>query len=282
MEGGGAMERVRQKLESQRGASITFALLLFLVCAVVSSVVIVAGTAAAGRMSQIAEMDQRYYAVTSAAELLKDALDGNAVTVEKTTVTQVTLDQDGNPVETGGEASDPSEGETEPTGPEVRLFNGTEVDEAQIITFTDADSLPLMAHAAYYIETYRDDPGKWPFGRTLTLTVSGSGVGEATADALKVTLLEQLESNGIMTLYVTKPGKTNQAYTLKLTFKADVTDNSYVSTDRGTPKNVKTVGGKTTYTVDETRTTREVTTLKWTLTGIVKSAVPATSEGLGG
>ena len=96
------------------------------------------------------------------------------------------------------------------------------------------------------------------------------------------TLLEQLESNGIMTLYVTKPGKTNQAYTLKLTFKADVTDNSYVSTDRGTPKNVKTVGGKTTYTVDETRTTREVTTLKWTLTGIVKSAVPATSEGLGG
>ena len=41
------MNGIGQKLRSDRGASITFALLLFLVCAVVSSVVIVAGTAAA-------------------------------------------------------------------------------------------------------------------------------------------------------------------------------------------------------------------------------------------
>ena len=67
---------IRQKMRSDRGASITFALLLFLVCAVVSSVVIVAGTAAAGRMSNLAEMDQRYYAVTSAVELLRDELCG--------------------------------------------------------------------------------------------------------------------------------------------------------------------------------------------------------------
>ena len=70
------MNGIGQKLRSDRGASITFALLLFLVCAVVSSVVIVAGTAAAGRMSELAEMDQRYYAVTSAAGLLRDELCG--------------------------------------------------------------------------------------------------------------------------------------------------------------------------------------------------------------
>ena len=66
------MKRIRRKLNSRKGASITFALLLFLVCAVLSSVIIVAATAASGRMSKIAETDQRYYAVTSAAELLKN------------------------------------------------------------------------------------------------------------------------------------------------------------------------------------------------------------------
>ena len=58
-EGMGEMSILKKKVASRRGASITFALLLFLVCAVVSSVVIVAGTAAAGRISRMAEMDQR-------------------------------------------------------------------------------------------------------------------------------------------------------------------------------------------------------------------------------
>ena len=75
------MNRIRTKLRSRRGASITFALLLFLVCAVVSSVVVVAGSAAAGRMSQMTTMDQRYYAVTSAAELLCGVFDGKTVQV---------------------------------------------------------------------------------------------------------------------------------------------------------------------------------------------------------
>ncbi|MBR1560669.1 MAG: hypothetical protein IJ646_10565, partial [Clostridia bacterium] len=61
------------------------ALLIFLVCAVVSSVVVVAATAAAGRMSQLPEMDQRYYAVTSAAGLLRSEIEGKKLVVKKTT-----------------------------------------------------------------------------------------------------------------------------------------------------------------------------------------------------
>ena len=78
-----ALHKLKQKLKSQTGASITFALLLFLVCAVVGSAVLVAGTAAAGRMSKVAEMDQRYYAVNSAARLLMEQIDGtdNTVTI---------------------------------------------------------------------------------------------------------------------------------------------------------------------------------------------------------
>nr|WP_297706949.1 hypothetical protein [uncultured Butyrivibrio sp.] len=82
--------KIMNKLRSEKGASITFALLLFLVCAVLSSVILAAATAAAGRMSKIAESDQRYYAVTSAAELLKDLLDGKSVSVVGLKETQVT------------------------------------------------------------------------------------------------------------------------------------------------------------------------------------------------
>ncbi len=78
-----ALQKLKQKLNSQTGASITFALLLFLVCAVVGSAVLAAGTAAAGRMSKIAEMDQRYYAVNSAARLLVDTIQEKPLEIVK-------------------------------------------------------------------------------------------------------------------------------------------------------------------------------------------------------
>ena len=86
------MQAIRNKIRSRRGASLTFALLLFLVCAVVGSVVLVAGTAASGRMSQIAEMDQRYYSVNSAARLLIEMMENKSVRVEKTVMTDLSAD----------------------------------------------------------------------------------------------------------------------------------------------------------------------------------------------
>lgn len=65
---------VLKKLNSSKGASITFALLAFLVCAVISAVLLAAGMASAGRLSGLAEADRRYYAVTSAAQLFCDSL----------------------------------------------------------------------------------------------------------------------------------------------------------------------------------------------------------------
>ena len=76
------MNKIKKKLTSEQGASISFALLLFLVCAVISSIVITAGSAASGRMSNLAVMDRRYYAVTSAAELLVNEINGGSVNVD--------------------------------------------------------------------------------------------------------------------------------------------------------------------------------------------------------
>ena len=70
------------KAKNRKGASLSMAMLLFLVCAVIGAVVLTAGTAAAGRASRLAEMDRRYYSVTSAAELLADKLTGKTVTIE--------------------------------------------------------------------------------------------------------------------------------------------------------------------------------------------------------
>lgn len=77
------MSAMRAKLKDQRGASITYALLIFLICAVASSIIIVASSAAAGRMANVPRSDRRYYAVTSAAGLLKGEIDGKTVVVTK-------------------------------------------------------------------------------------------------------------------------------------------------------------------------------------------------------
>ena len=79
------------KIKSKKGASITYALLLFLVCAVVGAIVLAAGTAAAGRFKNLVKSDQRYYSVHSAAELMNSQFAGRTVTIERReTVTKTT------------------------------------------------------------------------------------------------------------------------------------------------------------------------------------------------
>lgn len=82
---------VLKKLRSSKGASITFALLAFLVCAVISAVLLASASAASGRASDLAKMDQRYYAVTSAAQLFCDKLDGQQFTIERKKVETKTV-----------------------------------------------------------------------------------------------------------------------------------------------------------------------------------------------
>ena len=74
-------EKVKRKLHSRQGATLLLALLLFLICAATGSVAITAGTASSGTVSERAKMDQRYFSVTSAAELLRKKLDGLSVNV---------------------------------------------------------------------------------------------------------------------------------------------------------------------------------------------------------
>ena len=89
-----------RKIKSSRGASLSIALFLFLICSVLGAVLLTAATTASGRLADLAEMDQRYYAVTSAAELLAKELTKEPVTITQTKTVH-------RKVETSGPADDP-------------------------------------------------------------------------------------------------------------------------------------------------------------------------------
>ena len=68
------MERVRGKLHSRTGASMLIALLFFLVAMTVGAVVLTAASANAVRVKRNQQEQQKYLAVASAAELVKEDL----------------------------------------------------------------------------------------------------------------------------------------------------------------------------------------------------------------
>lgn len=72
------MTNVRQKLNSDRGASFVIALVFFLLCLTVGSIILTAATASIGRVDRISGEQRAYFAVRSAAELLRDEVAGSS------------------------------------------------------------------------------------------------------------------------------------------------------------------------------------------------------------
>lgn len=88
----------------ERGASILIALFYFLVCAVVGAVVLTAATVTTGQLVALEESQQAYYSVSSAAELLRDSIEGGTCKAPSSGGTDWTCslpDQPGNPTGVG-------------------------------------------------------------------------------------------------------------------------------------------------------------------------------------
>jgi len=68
------MNVIQNKLKSQNGASIFMGLMFLLVCVMVGTVVLVASTAAAGKLAEQQKREQAYLNVSSAAQLIKDRI----------------------------------------------------------------------------------------------------------------------------------------------------------------------------------------------------------------
>lgn len=85
------MNAVQRKLHDRSGATLTVALLFFIMCAAAGSVMLAAATTSTGRLSQLQASDQNYYAVVSAAKLIRDEIDGQTIAVgQKETKTVTT------------------------------------------------------------------------------------------------------------------------------------------------------------------------------------------------
>ena len=69
------MKHLTQKLKSQRGASMLFALLVFLLCMLAGTAALTAAAANAGRYSHLEEEQRQYFSVASALDLLQARLD---------------------------------------------------------------------------------------------------------------------------------------------------------------------------------------------------------------
>jgi len=194
------MKAIKNKLQSKRGASITFALLLFLVCAVISIVLVVAGSAAAGRMSQRAETDQRYYAVTSAVELLCDDFKGMQVTVEYSK-----------------KSSDPKPATSDFTITSVTDKAGstknTKDPEIAVLTAVSTKLVQMIA-------------GLEPENETYTLTATGG----PEKSALDCTIKEYVKKDGRVVFEVSNKAVAGVAkqntYTLQAVFQAKISQST--------------------------------------------------------
>ena len=201
-----AMNKIKKKLISERGASIAMALLIFLVCTVVGSAVLVAGTAASGRMSKLAENDQRYYAVNSAVRMLRKTMENETITVEK-----------------------------EVGSTDVLFYINDEKKEV-----TDTSFFPSFASEAAYLLTCTTDfagrpPTEFDYGPSIT--DSGSA---GITEALRVKVKEEIDPNGTIYFTVSK-GQTGSEYKIIMTFAPDKkTQSTLEDTADGTQKEIVT------------------------------------------
>ena len=224
---------VKRKIEDNTGASITFALLLFLVCSMVSIVVVVAGSAAAGRMSQRAETDQRYYAVTSAVELLCDDFKGKTVTVEYVKEASATSVLDS-------------------------AISVTGVKDADNIPLTVANYAILEDVSKKLVSKIANGAGGSGTADNTTLTLSATGPQNSS---LNCTIQVFVKPDGRVVFEVRntiETGETKPVYTLQVVFDANISTSSsqYMKADGS-----------------GTKMEKNTTTLVWSLNSIKKGTV---------
>ncbi len=262
-----------RKLRSRTGASITFALLLFLVCAVVGSVVLAAGSAAAGRMSQLAQSDQRFYSVNSAAGLLEDVMDGQSVRIVRTQTTEITTVNTFS--ESGGvvtkTAGTPTRGT--PEYEDIKFQTKSDGDWAD----PTEDTLPL--HLVRLLlglptDTAVCTDAEWEKEFAAAATLSDWAL-EAGDDLPEVTLKPSFSGSALTVQIASKDERNEDKYTLQLTFQAAVSETTETKTKQE-PRTMTT----TSETIKETETQTKTTVVTWTLADI--QTVTKEADGNGG
>ncbi len=216
----------------------------------IGSVVLVAGTAASGRFSKIAESDSRYYAVTSAACLIRDSLKDAKVTSTRTGTADYTETVSYN-------KNDPGYPQTASTRPaEIALGDPEIVGESAIIRSFIQDSASSV--------------------KEFELELSGTG-----NDYLDVDIKAEKKGSDIIEIAVSNSGE-GEKFTLILSFEESVDRSSSSTVEElnvsitDSEGNALSVSGSSLpdlykKTVNKRETAVIVEEYSWTLTGIRKA-----------
>lgn len=292
-------------LRSRTGASITFALLLFLVCAVVGALVLTAGSAAAGRVSNLAQSDQRYYNVTSAAGLLADELSGKKVTIVRTreittkTVTEYKVNLAGGAAVSAEKKDEKSSAryttklnERPEVPTELADYPPTELNDGAVftdLTFLDTIAVKLLLDDVNFNtdeamnQSMKNGPKQSGVLRVLHAgsTDADPNVGVADPSSLSVDCLYVVQPDGTIILTLTNStDKSGETYSLRIKLSPSIneTESETTETLSSNRDSYTDSGFKETVT---TRTTLTKTAeISWTVSGVEKvvSAADASAQ----
>ena len=280
-------------LRSQTGASITFALLLFLACAMVGALVLTAGSAAAGRVSNLAQSDQRYYSVSSAASLLAEELSEKHVKIvqERVVTTEVTTTYKVD-VGTGSVVTQIDEPiiAREANYSTTLNDNGTSDDVSPYDPHSDGEGKKLSSDAVGSFLNAR--AAILLFGNDMlccndaamnaSLTKGTEQAGKfvvyhsiAKADGtvenygdLAVTGEYLVQSDGTMTITLTNDTTAKEHYSLRVKLTPTINENQTDKTTESTRRSYSDSGY--TETVTTITTTIKTSEISWTVSGVEK------------
>jgi hypothetical protein len=211
-------------------------------------------------MSGIAENDQRYYAVTSASELLKDMIGGKTVSIVKVTKSYSTVtyvnDVPGMP--------DQNKDDNEETQYLIAGKSGDEIIPAD--DFIDGNKIPngpektgVVNDAAYKCfnkQTAED--------RKLSMS---SWLKNGDKDPLKVTITESIGSDGTIKLTVCNDN-TDKEFKQELVFDLKVETGGSVKNEMMPAKNYTESENNISYTVTTVTTETEIRSYTWSLASV--------------
>lgn len=274
---------IQGKLKAQRGASLPLALMLFLICALLASVVLTATTAVSGRHAKLAEMDQRYYSVVSAAQLLQNEFEQHPVTIECTQVKKVTTTL------SSGEAGAIDRDEEEEVQSVTLSINGKQVVTGKesstvtdsALTLSELSALHLLLGTWGESVTVNDVWDGSTFDNCQELTVpktyelspsvtsAPDGVDKTKLNnALKVNVSEWTSYDGGLQIQldsVPASAGSTDIYSLTMSLVADIDSDE---------ESEEVVNASTTALVEEkTVTTTRSTTISWTIAELYKTGV---------
>lgn len=233
------MNQITKKLNSKRGVTVIFGLVFFLFCAIVGGIVLSSAYSSAGRMSHMRDEQQAYLTVSSAAQLVRDELEGMSFTAVyvKTTVSD---DVDGSNLE-------------------------TETWDVPLPAVAPADN--SMSALVLRFAQNKFNPGVFPFSDSGEFTIEAEGLAAVNAvlkmdDDYKLTVEFSLDESG-------------EQYKMKLELSALAEENELVTREEeDILGEVEGEDGAISEGVIGTKTTiiaTKTTTVKWSKGKITKS-----------